>query len=515
MYCPACGSRNPEGSRFCKDCGAALPVMDATPQPAQAGDAAHAPEPAPTPVPTPEPAPTPAPMPAPRRMPVAPIAIGAAAVIVAAAGFIAWSALFAPYEVSEKTFHDTAVASGVLAQLDLDHDGKLSRDEAKAATSLTVDGAQQVTGLGKYLPNLTSLTVKGATLPVIDLSDLPHLKSLDAPDAQGGSLDVSRNPELDHLGVGSDVNVTGLEATKLTEVWLPTQVKVVYAKGSSGGTVYQTTYNANGTIAKLDVRSGDTDEPLASKTYAYDDAGKLTKVSWEYREDGTKSGSSETDLSYDDAGRLVKASVNGRETAYSYDDAGRLVKKQGVGDATAYSYDAAGRCVQEASGNGTVTYAYDDAGRCTRATTVREGETTSDVAYGYDDAGNLTSVSDAALDLESFTYAYADGRLTRATATNDSGETADDFVLTYDDAGKLVKAEDSGRGTTYELTYTRAFAAKDGTAPQAGFSIKPAYTVMSTAWMSSAIDVVDPEIENPDPAPYRSDGVIDRLDMWR
>ena len=71
MFCPKCGAKNPDGSKFCFNCGEKLREMPqkadapqaqsvATPEPAPTPE----PEPAPTPEPTPEPEPAPTPAPA-------------------------------------------------------------------------------------------------------------------------------------------------------------------------------------------------------------------------------------------------------------------------------------------------------------------------------------------------------------------------------------------------------------------------------------------------------------------
>lgn len=68
MFCPKCGAKNPDGSKFCFNCGEKLREM---PQKADAPQAQSVatPEPAPTPEPEPAPAPKPTPAPAPEPTP--------------------------------------------------------------------------------------------------------------------------------------------------------------------------------------------------------------------------------------------------------------------------------------------------------------------------------------------------------------------------------------------------------------------------------------------------------------
>ena len=58
MFCPKCGAKNPDGSKFCFSCGEKLREMPQKTNPSQAQSAA-APAPTPAAAPTPTPAPTP------------------------------------------------------------------------------------------------------------------------------------------------------------------------------------------------------------------------------------------------------------------------------------------------------------------------------------------------------------------------------------------------------------------------------------------------------------------------
>lgn len=489
MFCPKCGTQVPDGSKFCPSCGAALAAPNQPP-----AVPAHAPRP---------------------RRSKAPLAIGAAAVVaVAGAGLLVWNLFFAPYEISDKTFPDTAVRNVVMSNCDTDHDGKLSRDEAKAVTTLTVDGASSVSGLGKYLPSLTGLTLTGATLNSVDTSDLPNLESLDVRDTSVASLDVSKNPKLASLATGDGAQVTGLDQTNLVETWLPSEI-------DTGGRKYLTTYNPDGTIAKLDIQSETNGswQSAASRAYTYDN-GRPVSVDRTATDHGSTF-SYKTALSYDDQGSLSSESTDTGDTTYSYDSAGNLSKvetKQGSStSSTTYSYDEQNRCVkvQETYGSGveTTTYTYDADGRCV-AKTVPDGSKTDTISYAYDADGHVTSVTSDSSYGYDLSYGYEGGRLTTVTAKGKSGEADESWRLSYDNAGRLVGAERDGKGgTDYSVSYTRLFTSKDAAAPEPGFSVAPSYQTNSPIRLNVVgVDTASPEV--PSPEPFDASGFVTRLDMW-
>lgn len=147
MFCPKCGAQIPDDARFCGSCGAQLRAVEAVAPPRPARPA--------------------------RRRRVAPLAIALGVlVVVAATGAVAWFSLFAPYDIDEKNFPDPALRAAVAATYDSDGDGRLSREEGRAVTSMNLSGCAQLSGLGRFFPNVTSLTVTGGSLTALDTSDL-------------------------------------------------------------------------------------------------------------------------------------------------------------------------------------------------------------------------------------------------------------------------------------------------------------------------------------------------------
>lgn len=458
----------------------------------------------------------PAHAPRPRHSKV-PLFIGAAAVVVvAAAGLLVWDLFFAPYDISDKTFSDVAVRNAVMADCDADHDGKLSRDEAKAVTTLTVDGAGSVSGLGRYLPNLASLTLTGATLNSVDTSDLPNLEGLDVRDTSVATLDVSKNPKLASLAAGDAVQVSGLDQTSLVETWLPGEIDL-------GGRKYLTTYNADGTIAKLDIQSETNGswQSAASRAYTYEN-GRPVSIGRTATDHGSTY-SYKTSLSYDDRGRLSSASTDTGSTTYSYDAAGNLSKvetKYGSstsGSLTTYQYDDKGRCVKVSEDYGssvdTTTYAYDDQGRCV-SKTVPDGSKTSTITYAYDADGHVVAVTSDGSYGWDLSYGYENGLLATVTAKGKDGAADESWKLSYDDAGRLVSAEQEGKsGTSYSIAYTRLFTSKDAAAPVPGFSVAPSYQTISPIRLNVVgVNTANPGV--PAPEPFDASGFVTRLDMW-
>ena len=161
MFCPSCGEKNPDGAKFCAKCGASLaPAAGSTAAPAQQAAPAAAPTPC-------------------RHVPIVAIIVAVVAVL-GAIGAGVWFAFFSPWPIDENSFPDPALRAVVAATADTDHNGELSRDEGRALTTLSVEGATSIEGLGGYFPNLAQLTVTGGTLTSLDVSDLPALASLDA-----------------------------------------------------------------------------------------------------------------------------------------------------------------------------------------------------------------------------------------------------------------------------------------------------------------------------------------------
>ena len=475
MFCPKCGAQIPGDARFCGSCGAQLRAVETVAPPRPTRPA--------------------------RRRRVAPLAIALGVlVVVAAAGAVAWFSLFAPYDIDEKNFPDPALRAAVAATYDSDGDGTLSRDEGRAVTSMSLSGCAQLSGLGRFFPNVTSLTVTGGSLTALDTSDLTELIELDVSTEPLSSLDVGGNRALTSLSVPDDAQVSGLDAAGLREVLLTSDI----VETAHGDTVtYHSERDAAGRVVSWTYQY-DTSHAV-SGSYTYDEQGRVTSLALE----NSQSGITEESYAYDEAGRLntiVSSGAYSTETeSYAYDDAGRIsristenaYRTSSTYSVTDYLYDDAGRLVtvttaNDAGGMSTsywTTYSYDDAGRLVREefwtrSSSGEEELSYATMFTYDDAGNMvqTSYDGTYIDFlipQSFVY-DGQGRVVSASTGAPAGEIGGgSYTATYayDDAGRLIGAESvstyNGRESvdSYQASYNRRFIAQDAAEPAAGFSL--------------------------------------------
>lgn len=208
MHCPNCGREIKEGAGFCTWCGSEVRREGA------GGPETH---------PVAEPVPAAQPEPAPRRRRAALIAVIIAAllVIVGAGGYLLWFTLSAsPLAVDEENFPNPAVLSAVSEQLDPDGDGKITREEAAAATQLTITGTNDVSGLGEFFPNLTTLSIDAEQAEdggAIKTDDLPGLTKLEVVNSTVESIDLDGNGRLETLTVGN-VPITALDVSQNTQL---------------------------------------------------------------------------------------------------------------------------------------------------------------------------------------------------------------------------------------------------------------------------------------------------------
>lgn len=503
MFCPSCGEKNPDGAKFCAKCGASLaPAAGSTAAPAQQA------------------APAAAPALRRRHVPIVAIIVAVVAVL-GAIGAGVWFAFFSPWPIDENSFPDPALRAVVAATADTDHNGELSRDEGRALTALSVEGATSIEGLGGYFPNLAQLTVTGGALTSLDVSDLPALASLDAASEPLPSLDVSANPELSALRVPDSTQVTGLDATTLHESWVVSSVEERYDTGYA--TTYSVERDAQGRVTGRRVTDG---EEESWWSYDYDDQGRLASEteSMAY-DDGDES---VTTYGYDDAGNLTSVESYDGVFAYyyAYDDQGRLstMDMGGVNDPTSrttYVYDEAGHLGSSTyrykSQTGMRTdFSYDDQGNLVSAAEFDEtlGEPYQTVAYQRDARGNVTRVTyDVAPSYQDGNWSPVDfgyddaGRVVSARATL-YGSTYSASV-TYDERGNVAQVTDGvegGRTTTFTPSYTRFFVAEDGREPDSGIAVNVEYVPLIGAQRTSLVNVWATPAVLPDPNPMAQPG---------
>lgn len=509
MFCPQCGEKNADDARFCGACGASLRRAAAPAAPVRSAASA------------------PAPVVRKGRLPL--VVALASLVAMAAAGVAAWLVFFAPFDIDERNFPDAALRAAVAETYDADHDGKLSREEGRAVTEISLSGAAELAGLGRAFPNVSALTVTGGALTRLDVGDLPALTSLDVADEPLAAVDVSQNPSLASLRVPDQTEVAGLEATGLTEVWVIDKVE------ETNG-YYVTTYSVerdeSGRVTARETSSDDG--PSERWTYSYDEAGRCVAGEGEHLTDEGDRTLQSVTYSYDDAGRLASAveaqGPNDYAHTYSYDDEGRLVEDNvqthgGMSGRTLYSYDDAGRLVGETmqyddQPSTSVSYAYDDAGRCLSETSLfpsyfEEGEADASVlSYTLDGVGNVTRVEfsmdgyDLGDTYRPVEFAY-DERGRRTGATCAFGTSQRSATLSFDERGLVTQAQEvlgSGAETTFTPTYTRYFVGEGEAGPDAGIEIGLPVAPIVRGQHETLVGIAAVPRVVPDLAPYAAPG---------
>ena len=396
MFCRSCGTSLVDEALFCPVCGAPVaPDQFAATQQSQPA----------TPAPQQY---MPAQQPAPRKRSKKPL-IALAAVLVVAAG-IGGGALFyftqiATTPIDEKTFPDSGMRALVSTRYDTNGDGRISRDESKAVTSIELDGVASTQGLGKAFPNVTSVEYGGDKLVNLDLSGCGDLKTVELNSASNvtvvnldgcdniekldlknaedlKSVDLSGKKKLATLALPQDTKVSGIKDTQLEELWLP-----VYYEGTDEdgvhGSAYEIERDENGYVTGYasSLKQG------GGMSYAveHDEAHRISEIaellSGEYEEENM--------FTYDSDGNLTRIDCDAAiddastSTVFTYDSNGNLVNKTtnaGYGESTStYVYEGGNLVSDTETGPGnprTVVYSYGyDKGRVTSFTTDCQGDT--------------------------------------------------------------------------------------------------------------------------------------------
>ena len=485
MFCNQCGAQLKDGARFCPKCGA--PVG----KPA-AGVAVP-----------------PQPMNAPKKRRRAPVVV-AGLLCVAVAGAAVFLVLHAPKAIDEKNFPDAALRYYVAQSIDTDKDGKVSEDERNAVTSISVDGAQDLSGMGKLFPNLTGLTVTGGGLTNLDVSDCSKLESLDVSDepvasldvshneklasldttgTQIGSLDVSHNSNLSQLKADDSTTVTGTEATQVQQVWIATGVSQTYGSGAT--TEYSVDLDDSGRVT-----SAGYSYPGFSMTedYSYDSDGRLVGIKGDKYTSVT--------YSYNDAGQLSQYSTKYDTRNASYEN-GLLTKiTSGSKTLSTYSYDSQGRLVKKTNGSdGVYEYTYDDAGRLASESYTYKGKTPEVTSYTYDQDGHPTTITSTGSNISAYngtvqaTY-DSEGRI----ATVDQSDLGIHETFTYDGNGNLAKVDATYKNSStdsWTLSYKRSFIPKGQELSSKGLYLDPLLTTTGLAMDQSCVVHVDLEADAP------------------
>lgn len=410
MFCPNCGKEVRDGAGFCTWCGAQIKPQAAAAPAAQ-------------------------PMPAPKkrsRGPIIAVIVIALLVIAGAGGFLLWSTMSAPYEIDGENFPNPAVLSAVSEQLDPDGDGKITREEAAAATQLTISGTNDVSGLGEFFPNLTALSIDAEQAgdgDVISVAGLPELTTLEVANTSAGSIDLSGNAKLETLAVSNAPCLTGLDlsnneqlaaltlnTTGVGELDLSanTSLATLEVDGEGDGAI---TLPATETLTNVSVpenrqlngientglREVWDMTSIRSVPSSFGDAsehadierdaqGKITSIVV-----ANNRGEDTYGFSYDEGGNLVGYSfsaLDSDDVTIAYNENGDIASAEGALSSRRYTYDDQGRVATmefvDEYGSSTTTFTYDEAGNLIREFTPSGSSNSyTEVDYSYDEAGNL------------------------------------------------------------------------------------------------------------------------------
>ena len=325
------------------------------------------------------------------------------------------------------------------------------------------DGRGQTTSYGyDTAGNLTSTT----------LPDPDGAGPLAAPvigygrDPAGTGLLVSLtdpNNRVTHYGYDSQGNLTSVTSplSELTTMGYDTVGRMtsrVDGRGNVSGCGCAAAHTTSFGYDNADDLTSETDPGLPVKSWLYDPAGNLQKVTdqnghhtdYGYDVDERLSSvtapdtTSVTSYAYDPAGNLhARTDPNSHVTTYGYDSANRLTTltlptittPASFTPVWTYGYDAAGNQTSVLDPNGaTTTTTYDQLNRPTQVI-YTGGATTPTVNYSYDADSNRTQLIDGD---GTVTYSYDyDNRLTSASRVHTAGGT-DAFSYGYDPAGNIT-----------------------------------------------------------------------------
>ncbi len=525
MFCRSCGVQLVDDALFCPVCGAPVaPDQVATsqqPQPAAPASQQY----------------VPVQQPARRKRSKKPL-ITIAAVLAVAAG-IGGGALFyftqvATTPIDEKTFPDSGMRALVSTKYDTNGDGRISNDEAKAVTSVELDGVTSTQGLGKVFPNVVSVESGGDKLTNLDLSGCGDLKTVDLNSASNvtvvnldgcddiekldlknaqelKSIDLSGKKKLATLALPQDTKVSGIKDTQLEELWLPVSYEGT-DKSDQYGDIYEIERDKNGYVTGYTtaVKQGGG----MSCSVEHDESHRVSEI----EEDRAGGYVNINTFTYDADGNVTRIDSDGdisdasSTTTFTYDADGNLIDKTtsaGYGEsASTFVYQGGNLVSDTETGPGnprTVVYSYGyDSGRVTSFTTDCQGDTvgtrwTLTLSYEYDEDGNVSRISPVAYDthgndygsLSSFStvdYSYSDGKLDRIDSTRDGHA---EFY--YDEHGNLTAVDEYADGDSddefefeHEVEYQRYFCNKsEKNKPEEWIRLDSKYDVCNGSWVNT------------------------------
>lgn len=336
-----------------------------------------------------------------------------------------------------------------------------------------------------------------------------NLQSLAVTGATSGGT-VTHNYTYDTLGrVKTDTLVRRTSATNATPLNLTTSYDYdvrdhVLKKTTPRGDIYETVYNADGTVQLEDVQYKQPDNSYVLRIirqYQYDAVLRPIQITDELNQP--------TYFEYDTNNNIVKKTdANGNIVRYTYDGMNRQTASiDGNGFRTEQSYDLGGNLLSIRNPNGeTMRFEYDKLGRQTKIVTPLGFRT----ELSYDANGNTTGVLDAnanadtnwprnsqsksvyrtfdelnrkktELDALNGTTAYAYDLLGNITSITDAVGQVTTFV--YDDLGRLVQTKDPLVETPTDKTDQVTLYDEAGnvltTSDRSGRQVRRTYDVLS------------------------------------
>lgn len=519
MFCRSCGMPLVDDALFCPVCGApvAPDQVAATQQPQPATQQY---------------------VPARRKRSKKPLIALAAALVVAAGiggGALFYFTQIATTPIDEKTFPDSGMRALVSTKYDTNGDGRISRDEAKAVTSVELDGITSTQGLGKVFPNVTSVEYGGDKLVNLDLSGCGDLKTvelnsassvtvvnldgcdniekLDLKNAENlKSVDLSGKKKLATLALPQDTKVSGIKDTQLDELWLPMSYEGT-DKSDQYGDIYEIERDENGYVTGFTsaVKQGGG----VSYSVEHDETHRISEI----EEDLAGGYENVNTFTYDADGNVTcidcdaDISDSSSTTTFTYDADGNLINKTthaGYGEsASTYVYQDGNMVTNTDTSPAnprTVVYSYGyDKDRVTSFTLDCQGDTvgtrwTITAGYEYDKDGNISRISPVAYDshgndygsLSSFStvnYSYSGGKLDRIDSTRDGYA---EFY--YDEHGNLTAVDEYTDGGSddefefeHEIEYQRYFCNKsEKNKPEEWIRLDSKYDVCNGSWVNTS-----------------------------
>lgn len=429
MRCQNCGKVLPDDSVFCDGCGAKVGSPGSAEDNSQAK---HWVAPATTPEPKKS-------FPKSAKVTIAVIAAVALLCIGGVGGYLFAKSTLPEFMgvtfVNAASFPDATLRAAVSDQLDGNHDGVLSDEEARSAATLkatplgiefNVDAGTALSGIDptpgnapewagmenvsidftgiERLSELQKIKCGGTTADFLDFSGNPNLEYVDLRGSSIASIDLSNNKNITALLCDPSVQVTGLSESGLYFTDLVTTVKRTMPGDIA--VAYEVQY----------------DPMLRPGLVAIDSAGSYETIVYEY----------------DEFGRLVSKGLDGEDPAYTfqYDEGGRIssvtdhaLTSLSHGDVR-FTYDDQGRlAAREQStqhSHGTTEYSYEGERLSSMLltsyyATVLDNTVTQETTFLYDEGGRFTGFGTL--------YGSYRGSVQRETVS---------FAPSYDDSGRLV-----------------------------------------------------------------------------